>query len=135
MLWTTKAQQQEIFFEIIDNLYTRMSNNLSVESFFGSMNAQEQKALESVMDPCQKQKLNEILHTQSTDLIKMPTNSKDANKVLLKGKQSMFANLPVPDIKIIAGHAVGALDQLLDQIVAQGVAIKWLQDKKVPKST
>jgi hypothetical protein len=125
------GRHQKMFFDIVSGIMSRVHKS-SMNDLIACLDDEQKSALGSVVSSLsdeQKAKWDEL---QSSDMtIKIPSNEKDANELLLSpsGKFSVFSHIPNAAVKIIGNHAVVALDELFDQIVAQGVPILWLQDQ------
>lgn len=126
------GKQQKVFFEIIDELVQRLKGKRdSFDTFVQCLNDEQRMALDSIissMNETQTRELNEVKLNSKLD-IKAPTTTAEANSMLLKGKFSVFSNIPNAAVRILADHAVVSLDSLFDHIMAQGIPIQWKQDR------
>ena len=126
------GKQQEVFYKIIHGLIERMGNKSNnLDAFIESLDNEQKDAFESIISSLnseQTQVFNRIKYAAKPN-IKAPTNVTEANALLLKGKYSIFANIPNAAVSILADHAVVSLDSLIDHIMAQGIPILWMQDR------
>ena len=126
------GKQQQIFYDIVAEIIQRLGkSNSALGEFIESLDDYQRGAFDSLissMDQSQRERF-EHLQSRPTLDIKAPTNCTEANEMLLKGRRSIYSNIPSAAVEIIADHAVVSLDALFDHIMAQGIPILWKQDR------
>ena len=102
-----------------------------MKSFVHCLNPEQNKALQKLVGSLntQQRDIFDNVEAQGWDSSKLrvPTNEAEANELLLKGQWSVFQNIPIAQVSIVANHAVVSLEGLLDHIVAHGIPILWKQ--------
>ena len=66
---------------------------------------------------------------QSVNLgIFIPVTQQQANRICLKGRNSVISNFPHEEVFVINGHACISLDEKISAMLLHGVPIDWMQD-------
>jgi hypothetical protein len=120
------GKQQKVFFQIIDGLVQRLRQTTnSLDTFIECLDDEQKQSFDSIVSSMNEEqtKIFKAMKPSVKLSIKAPTNTTEANALLLQGKYSIFANIPSAAVRILADHAVVSLDSLFDHIVAQGIPI------------
>ena len=60
--------------------------------------------------------------------IRLPVTEDDAYAICLRGKYSIFPNIPHPAVFSVAGHACVSLNEVLSHIMAHGVPVRFIEE-------
>ncbi|KAL9191048.1 hypothetical protein ACHAXT_000754 [Thalassiosira profunda] len=124
------GEQRQNFLDLACDLSSRIStSHASVATFAESLDGEQRKHFDSFLDTLTPEQQDGMFPKSKSNNIRIPSDTKTANAMLLEGRHSMFDNLPVENVHIIGDHAVVSLDGLLDHIVAQGIPIRYVQDE------
>ncbi|EJK48457.1 hypothetical protein THAOC_32745, partial [Thalassiosira oceanica] len=128
----SKGQQRENFFSILSRMYERVPKTMTD---FINLLAPEQK--QRFIDFQAKLEANEELSglydglsKMSNDSVKVPSTPAEADALLLRGRNSLYGQLP--DLTVHtdgAGNAYIKLMDLIAMVVAMGVPISYIQDE------